>query len=395
MKEADKPEEKAEELQQAAEGGALSRTVVSNAPGMVFQYIRCEDGRHLMPFVSDQCANLLGIEVETLRADPALLLDLVVPEDRESLRRSRARSADSLTTWNWEGRLWIESYHDVKWVSLRASPRREKGVGVVWEGIIINITQGRRRETKLKESHDRLREVSSHVMAAREHERIRIAREIHDDLGGNLTAIKIDLDWLARHIGDDSWLLAKICTIDRVVDRTIDSIRRISRDLRPGIMDFGIVAAIEWEAGEFSKRLGIPCEIACAQQDIELEQDVAVAVFRIFQEALTNVAKHGRASHVRVRLDANAAEARTQGRARGRLELEVRDDGCGIAPDDTAKFNSFGIRGMIERAGLLDGKLTVCGIPGEGTTVRLSIPLPREAAGPPAQPPPPPNAQQS
>jgi signal transduction histidine kinase len=166
-------------------------------------------------------------------------------------------------------------------------------------------------------------------------------------------------------------LLDKIQTIDRLVDRTIDSIRRMSRDLRPGIMDFGIVAAIEWEAGEFSKRLGIPCEVSCMQEDVELEQDAAVAVFRIFQEALTNIAKHGRASQVWVRL-----EAGEPGDAPGpMLELEVRDNGRGIAEPDKAKLNSFGIRGMTERAGLLDGKLTVSGAPGKGTMVRLSIPL--------------------
>ena len=372
MKEANKPEEKGEESTQIAEGEALRLAIVSNAPGMVFQYVQGEDGQYILPFVSDQCFNLLGITVESLQANPAQFLEIVLREDRESLRRSKAQSVADLSIWNWEGRLWIESFHDVKWVSLRASPRREKGVGVIWEGIIINITQSRLRELELKKSHERLREVSAHVLAAREHERIRIAQEIHDDLGGNLTAIKIDLDWLGRHLSDDdSVLLEKIRTIDQLVDRTIDSIRRMSRDLRPGIMDFGIVAAIEWEAGEFSKRLGIPCEVAWTQEDIELEQDAAVAVFRIFQEALTNIAKHGRASHVWVRLDANAADGQSQ----GQLELEVRDNGRGIAPSDTAKFNSFGIRGMIERAGLLDGKLTVSGAPGEGTTVRLSIPL--------------------
>lgn len=372
MKETDKPAEKEEESPQTAEDEALSLAIVSNAPGMVFQYVQGEDGQYILPFVSDQCFNLLGITVESLQANPAQFLEIVLREDRESLRRSKAQSVADLSIWNWEGRLWIESFHDVKWVSLRASPRREKGVGVIWEGIIINITQSRLREIELKKSHERLREVSAHVLAAREHERIRIAQEIHDDLGGNLTAIKIDLDWLGRHLSDDdSVLLEKIRTIDQLVDRTIDSIRRMSRDLRPGIMDFGIVAAIEWEAGEFSKRLGIPCEVAWTQEDIELEQDAAVAVFRIFQEALTNIAKHGRASHVWVRLDANAADGQSQ----GQLELEVRDNGRGIAPSDTAKFNSFGIRGMIERAGLLDGKLTVSGAPGEGTTVRLSIPL--------------------
>jgi signal transduction histidine kinase len=365
------PEEKIEPFQ-LAEEEVQPLAIVANAPGMVFQYVQGEDGRYALPFVSDQCLNVLGVSVETLRDNPELFMDIVLPEDRESLRRSKTDSAAGLGTWNWEGRLWIESFHDVKWVSLRASPRREEGIGVIWEGIIINITQSRRREAELKESHERLREVSSHVMAAREHERIRIAQEIHDDLGGNLTAIKIDLDWLSRHIGeDDSVLLEKIQTIDRLVDRTIDSIRRMSRDLRPGIMDFGIVAAIEWEAGEFSKRLGIPCEVSCAQEDVELEQDAAVAVFRIFQEALTNIAKHGRASKVWVRLDAGGP-----GDAPGpMLELEVRDNGRGIAEPDKAKLNSFGIRGMVERAGLLDGKLTVSGAPGEGTTVLLSVPL--------------------
>ena len=372
MKEANKPEEKGEESAQMAEDEALPLAIVSNAPGMVFQYVQGEDGQYILSFVSDQCFNLLGITVESLQANPAQFLEIVLREDRESLRRSKAQSVADLSIWNWEGRLWIESFHDVKWVSLRASPRREKGVGVIWEGIIINITQSRLRELELKKSHERLREVSAHVLAAREHERIRIAQEIHDDLGGNLTAIKIDLDWLGRHLSDDdSVLLEKIRTIDQLVDRTIDSIRRMSRDLRPGIMDFGIVAAIEWEAGEFSKRLGIPCEVAWTQEDIELEQDAAVAVFRIFQEALTNIAKHGRASHVWVRLDANAADGQFQ----GQLELEVRDNGRGIAASDTGKFNSFGIRGMIERAGLLNGKLTVSGAPGQGTTVHLSIPL--------------------
>ena len=370
MRQMNKPEG-TEEIPHTGEGEA-PLSIVANAPGMVFQYIQGADGRYSVPFVSDQCMNVLGVTVEALRDNPELFVDIVLPEDRDSLRRTKAQSAASLGTWNWEGRLWIESFHDVKWVSLRASPRQEAGIGVIWEGIIINITQSRRREAELKESHERLREVSSHVMAAREHERIRIAQEIHDDLGGNLTAIKIDLDWLSRHIDeDDAVLLEKIRTIDRLVDRTIDSIRRMSRDLRPGIMDFGIVAAIEWEASEFSKRLGIPCEVSCMQEDIELGQDAAVAVFRIFQEALTNIAKHSRASQVWVRLSTAGGEDATP----SMLELEVRDNGRGMAESDKAKFNSFGIRGMVERAGLLDGKLTVSGVRGQGTAVLLTIPL--------------------
>ena len=380
-------------------GEAYPPDVAANSPGMVFQYIQKEDGTSSMPFISDQCVSVLGISAAELKANPSLLLDLVLPEDRESLQYSKAQSAANLTTWNWEGRLWIESYGDIKWVSLRASPRREKGGCVVWEGIIINITESRRRETELKASHERLKEVSAHVMAAREHERIRIAREIHDDLGGNLTAIKIDLDWLVRRIdagassAENTALLAKVRTVSDLVDRTIHSIQRISRDLRPGIMDFGIFAAIEWEAGEFAKRYGIPCKVSCNEPDIELEPDMAVAVFRIFQEALTNIAKHAHASHVWVGLDVRQEY----------LELKVQDNGCGVAPNDLRKLDSFGIRGMVERASLLEGKLTVSSgqaheriqprqsQPGpqrertgeeqasQGTLVHLSIPLAAEA----------------
>jgi glucose-6-phosphate-specific signal transduction histidine kinase len=158
-------------------------------------------------------------------------------------------------------------------------------------------------------------------------------------------------------------------------------------------MDFGIFAAIEWEAGEFAKRYGIPCKVSCNETDIELEPDMAVAVFRIFQEALTNIAKHAHASHVWVGLDVRQEY----------LELKVQDNGCGISPNDFRKLDSFGIRGMVERASLLEGKLTVStgqgheriqarqGQPGlqreqtgeeqasEGTLVHLSIPLAAEA----------------
>lgn len=110
-------------------GQAQPSTIVANAPGMVFQYVQGEDGRYALPFVSDQCMNVLGVSAETLRDNPELFMDIVLLEDRESLHLSKVRSAASLGTWNWEGRLWIESFRDVKWISLRASPRQEEGRG--------------------------------------------------------------------------------------------------------------------------------------------------------------------------------------------------------------------------------------------------------------------------
>ncbi|HET7062597.1 MAG TPA: histidine kinase, partial [Nitrosospira sp.] len=106
-----------------------SRVIVSHAPGMVFQYVLRESGRYTMPFASNQALNVLGITAESLQMNPVLFEEIILWKDRKSFRESRAQSAETLSTWNWEGRVWIESYHDVKWVSLRASPRREKGVG--------------------------------------------------------------------------------------------------------------------------------------------------------------------------------------------------------------------------------------------------------------------------
>jgi signal transduction histidine kinase len=204
-----------------------------------------------MPFVSDQCVNVLVFRVDTLRENPALFEEIILWKDRKSCDPGAIRGRPRYVEL---GRPLVDrivSRCKVGQSSSEPSQREERRV--IWEGIIINITQSRQRETELKESHERLKEMSSHIMAAREHERISIAREIHDDLGGNLAAIKIDLDWLARNSGaggmENNALIAKIHTVSQMVDRTIDSIQRISRDLRPGIMDFGIAAAIEWEAG--------------------------------------------------------------------------------------------------------------------------------------------------
>jgi signal transduction histidine kinase len=157
----------------------------------------------------------------------------------------------------------------------------------------------------------------------------------------------------------------KLTYVESLIDRTIESIHRIAGDLRPGILDFGIVAAIEWQAREFEKQVGIPCHVNSNKKEIELHPDQATALFRIFQEALTNISKHAGATSVDVKLS----------RTNRNIRLEIADNGKGIADADKGKPQSFGIRGMIERAGALGGDLALEERPGGGCVVSIRIPL--------------------
>jgi len=344
---------------------ARFRAIVSNTPGLFYQCLQRPDGSVTFPYLSDSCHALLGVTAERLRADSGLFLELILPEDRASYLKSMAESAAEMKAWNWEGRIWIEKWKDIKWINLRSTPRALPD-GVQWEGIMTNITQSKLEEEEIKRSRAQLAELSAHVETAKEKERTRIAREIHDDLGGNLTAIKMAMALVKKRLPpDDAALADKAAYVDALVDRTIEAIHRISVDLRPSILDFGIVAAIDWQAREFEKQLGIPCEFTSNKKEIDLDPDQATALFRIFQEALTNIGKHAGASRVLVRL------ARTNRNVR----LGIVDNGRGIDATDRLKPKSFGIRGMVERAHALGGELSVSAVPGGGTEVALKIPL--------------------
>ncbi|HTH44130.1 MAG TPA: sensor histidine kinase, partial [Oxalicibacterium sp.] len=297
---------------------------------------------------------------------PDIFLQLILPEDRASYLASMQASLQAMTNWNWEGRIWIEKWNDVKWINLRATPRAPQEGAVQWEGIMTNITASRIEQEEIIRSRAQLAELSAHVDTVKEKERAHIAREIHDDLGGNLTAIKMALALLTRRMPqDDAALKEKADYVELLVDRTIETVHRIAGDLRPGILDFGLVAAIDWQAKEFEKQLGIPCHFSSNKPEIDLGLDHATALFRIFQEALTNIAKHAQASQVDVQLM----------RASRYVRLEITDNGVGINAADRAKPKSFGIRGMVERSIAMGGSLSVSAAPKGGTIVAIRVPL--------------------
>ena len=345
--------------------------IVRNTPGLVFQCVRGADGGLAFPYLSDGCAALLGLAAASLQRAPELFLQLILPEDRRGYLDSMAASAASLASWNWEGRIWIDAWKDVKWINLRASPRAQGAGAVQWEGIMTNITASKLAQLEVTNSRAGLAELTAHIEQVKEQERTRIAREIHDELGGNLTAIKMALAMLQRRLPSDQPQLAdKAAYVEALVDRTIDAVHRISLDLRPSMLDFGIVAALAWQVREFEKQMGYSCSFHANVDEIALALDPATALFRIFQEALTNIARHANATRVTVRLQ----------RQRQQLVLRVSDNGAGIVAADRAKPDSFGLRGMHERAAALGGTLAVAPAAAGGTVVTIKIPLPAARA---------------
>lgn len=342
------------------------QAIISHIPGMAFRVFRDKGGKVSMPYVSEKAKMLLGIEAQALSANPDLFLDLVLPEDRPSYLVSLAYAGGAHLTFNWEGRVWVKDWNDVKWVSCRVS-QREVANGTMWDGIMLNITHSKVAEAEIKRSREELSALTSHVNAVKEQERLRISREIHDELGGYLSAIKMGLSWLSGNLpADATRQQERTVYLDSVVDRTIEAIHRIAADLRPPLVDFGIVPAIEWLSKQFSEDFYLPCEFTAQEEQVPLDPDASIAVFRIAQEALTNIAKHARATHVHVQIWRQGNE----------LRLEIADDGIGLSSGgNAAGKRSFGILGMTERASALGGELHINSIRGKGTTLILTLPI--------------------
>ncbi|MEH6435002.1 sensor histidine kinase [Massilia sp. DD77] len=345
---------------------ARFNAVVNNTPGLVYQFVLHPDGRTDFPYLSDGCQALLGLSVLELQHEAALFERLILPDDRKGYQEAMQASRQAMSAWNWEGRIWIDAWKDVKWINLRATPHLLPDGALQWDGIMTNITTSREEQEEVRRSRARLAELTAHIEQAKEQERTRIAREIHDDLGGNLTAIKMALAMLSARLPEDQpALLDKAAYVDDLVDRTIEAVHRISLDLRPTTLDLGLVAALEWQAQEFEKQMGIAVIMRCPDKDIELDPDHAAALFRIFQEALTNIAKHAAATRVTVALR----------RQRQQLTLSICDNGRGMTPADRLKPQSFGLRGMKERAKALGGTLALSPAPGGGTMVTIKTRL--------------------
>ena len=222
-------------------------------------------------------------------------------------------------------------------------------------------------EMELKRSQELFRNLSAHLQVVREEERTRIARKIHDDMGQALTALKIDLTWLNKKLTDAQPLIReKLQSMVTLINETIETVHNLSEDLRPGILDdFGLSAAIEWQAEEFQKRTGIECRINLASDESNLSKEKSTNLFRIVQESLTNVIRHANATKVEINLSEKD----------GRLLLEVADNGKGITKAAVTNPKSFGLIGIKERVHSLGGEVDISGTPNAGTRLKVKMPI--------------------
>ena len=349
------------------ESEARFRSLAANLPGMVFQIE--VDGARLRPaYAGEGARRLFGLTPADLAENPGAWLARLSREDVERLRTRLLVATAGVTSFDWDetvpqsnapARHWIdqvivipaddEAGVPVRYIEFTARARRVGSTRVLWDGIATDITRQKEAEVALTRSREELRELAGHLARVRESERAAIARELHDDVGSTLTGVKFQLQWLKGRVADDATLVGKLEQLNGLVDSAITASSRIMHDLRPAILDQGIVAALEWQARSFEQHTGMRCRFAAPAEEIALAPAQAIVVFRVCQEALNNVVKHAQASSVDVTfmLDDEG------------IALEVRDDGRGIGPGDTTKRGRFGLRGMQERALALGGGVIV------------------------------------
>ena len=220
-----------------------------------------------------------------------------------------------------------------------------------------------RADRELVASKQRLHELAQHLQTSVEHERAAIAREIHDDVGGSLTALKFDLAWIARH-STSPQVVSRVQSAVETVSHAVEASQRIMHNLRPAILEQGLAAALHWIALRFERRTAVECEIRLPKKLPELPAGVPLVAYRTAQEALTNISKHAKATRVQIDLSL----------AGGVLSLEISDNGRGLSQEDLAKARSFGIRGLHERATTVGGWIDLSS-GAHGTTLILSVPL--------------------
>ncbi|HEY6837367.1 MAG TPA: PAS domain-containing protein [Geobacteraceae bacterium] len=319
---------------------------------------------------SDEIYRIFEIDPQESRASYETFLETVHPDDREAVNRAFRESVKDGTPYSIVHRLLMsdgrikyvrergETFYDVANQPLRSI------------GTVQDVTERVKAEEELRESQEQLRSLSAHLQAAREMERAAIAREIHDELGQMLAALQFNVSVVAGGLREDQTFLAdQVASMAQLIEESVKTVQRISSELRPVMIDdLGLAAAMEWQAKEFERRSGLTCELVTSLKSDDVGREVATAVFRIFQESMTNVLRHAHATRVEVSLIEK----------RGRLELAIRDDGRGISREELRNPLSFGLVGMRERVVTLGGRIRIWGARNKGTVVVVRIPVARK-----------------
>lgn len=314
---------------------------------------------HTVLHCNGRLARFLGARLQ--RVIGSSLLDLVWADDHAKLEALLQRAAQK----SCRGEIRLRSRKGAPLsVHLSLNPLRLGRTRAVCL-IASDLSEMKRAEQELRTSSEQLRHLAAHLLSVREEERSRISREVHDELGQSLTAVKMDLAWLEARLPKHGEMLDRIRSTRQLADSIIQSIRRISTELRPAVLDLGLAAAVEWQVQDFQARSGIQCKVRLLTREV-VASNASTAMFRILQETLTNVARHAQATRAEVVLQ----------RQRDRLVLLIRDNGHGFDQSRASHATSLGLIGMRERAAILGGRVSISSAPGKGTTVTAWVPLP-------------------
>jgi two-component system, NarL family, sensor histidine kinase UhpB len=289
------------------------------------------------------------------------------PDDLAQVMDAARKALAEGTDFNAEFRI-LRHDGELRWLCDRGRPSYDaSGAPLRLAGTVQDITERKRSEAKLAKLHEKTIDLSAHLETVREQERLAISREIHDEIGQTLTALKLDLSWIKLRVAPGNQEIAKRLTEMRAgLDYLIAKAQSLTAELRPPLLDnLGLQAAIAWQLRQFQRRSGLDCRFSASEIVEPGNGAIATAVLRILQEALTNTLRHAQATEVHVSLCCGA----------GILELEIFDNGAGITAEQISAPTAYGIMGMQERARLCHGELEIIGTPGKGTTVCLTLPL--------------------
>ena len=345
------------------------RTLAKTAPVGIFE----TDEKGNTIYVNEAWMEYSGLSFEEAMNNE--WMNMIHPEDREDqINKWVERSLKGETSFS-EYRI-INKAGQLRWVNGRAIPLKgQDGTITGYIGTIADVTEIKQALEILKQNHDslnerneQLRDLSTYLQRVREDERAKIAREIHDELGQQLTGLKMDISWLKKKVGQQGGddIVAKFDDAMHLIDTAVKSIRLIVTELRPSVIDdLGLNAAFEWQIDEFKERTGIPVQYKSRFSDSDVDPGSSIGLFRILQESLTNVARHASAKTVMVNIEKRA----------GTIEMVVQDDGVGFDTSIKQAEHSYGLLGIQERIYMMKGDFHIHSRPGNGTRINVSIPV--------------------
>ena len=339
---------------------------IDRLPGMAFTFQRMAGGSARFAYVSPDIEHFFGLAPHDVATDFSPFRKLIHPDDVQKVDAAMAASAETLTPFQIELRVCRPGF-PLRWLDVRAMPGQQDDGGILWYGIMLDITARKLAELALDASREQLRGLIVQREKAREEERKYIAREIHDDLGQILTGVKMGMSVIEMEVGAAGQAQQRVAEVKALTETAIKVMRDISSAIRPVELEMGIAAALRWQAQRFGTFSGVACMVEVRDGADSLDETQSAAVFRLVQEALTNVARHAKAQHVQISL----------GLAHEEVVLRIEDDGCGFDPA-AQKAGSFGLVGMQERARMLGGVLSIDSRAHGGMRLEVRFPLHRE-----------------